>query len=736
VRTHRQHFRGQAWHVVQDPVNNAFFRLHAAAYQFLGMLDGRRTVAQAWRACTGRGGDEALTQNEAIQVLGQLYAANLLQADLPPDAEGLFQRYRKRKGKELRDRLANFLFARFPLLDPDRLLNALAGTAGLAFTPVGFALWAAVLAVGAYFAATCWGDLAREGRGMLDAGRLVAALPLMYAAFVLAKLVHEFSHALACKRLGRRSPGGGEVHEMGVMLLVLAPMPYVDASSAWLLRSKLHRTIIGAAGMMAELALAAGAVIAWSATADAAEPWQRATHALCYQVILIASLATVVFNANPLLRFDGYYILSDLLEIPNLSERSRLYLLYLVKRLAWGVDGLTSPANSAGEAGWMVAYGLASAVFRVFICVQVVLLLAERYFVVGLALAVAAAGVWGLVPLGKFVHYLLASPELQRTRGRAIATTGIVLVALVAGMGLVKVPDRWRVEGFVEPAQLAVVHAQVDGFVRQVLPTDQPVAGPDANAPHRDHDPNSELGTLLLAAENRELQVERQGLLHQRQATAARQRLARLNSAHEPRYLALVQTLDENLAQLDRQTELLDGQIRSLVLRAPLGGTWVCPQAERLDGAFLRHGQGIGMVATLDRPVVRATAGQRLAGMLIAEADRQVEMRLAGRPEEPIGGSWRILPAEQDSRLRPWDPSPAGPDGGTWPQARSHPAAQAQLPAEQQRGFAIEVTPTIPASPYLLPGQRVVVQFQLPPKPLLAQWWRSIRQLGQQRFGI
>ena len=702
VQTRRQHFRGRIWHVVQDPINNRFFRLHPAAYRFVAMLDGRRTVSAAWRACLEQLADEAPTQNEVIDVLGRLYAANLLQADLPPDVEGLFQRYRRRRAREVRGQLTNFLFIRIPLFDPDRLLEALVGVVGLAFTPVGFVVWLAVVIAGALLALGSWRELTGQAEMLLNAKYLAKNLPLMYVTFVLAKIVHELGHAFACKKFGRQVRGGGEMHVMGVMFLVFAPMPYVDASSAWTLRRKSHRVLIGAAGMMAELALAAVATAIWVWTADAAQPWQGGLHAVAFKLMFIASLATLLFNANFLLRFDGYYILSDLLEIPNLSERSRQYLAYLVKRLAWGVRRALNPAQGAGEAAWLAAYGVAAMAFRVYICVRILLLLMDRFFFVGVALAAAAVVTWGVVPLGKFAHYLLASPELQRARPRALAVTALVLGGAGAALGFLDAPDRWRIEGRVEPARIAFVHAGTDGFVRQVLATNQRVVPEDANAP---------AGLPLIAAENRDLQVQWKHLRHERDVLEARQRIARLQGADDARYLALVQILQEDLDDLARQEDMVRKDLARLSVWAPFAGTWISERAERLRNAYIRRGEKVGMVADLGKVVIRAHPTQRLAGMLNAEAGRNVEVRLVGRPDATIRGTWRMLPAGE------------------------RPASDNQ-DETAERLFEIEITPVGPGRESLLPGQTVLVRFQTPPKPLLAQWWRSLRQLAQRRFRI
>jgi putative peptide zinc metalloprotease protein len=171
-------------------------------------------------------------------------------------------------------------------------------------------------------------------------------LPYLYAAIVIVKLFHELGHGFACKHFGRKTGTGGEVHQMGVTFLFFTPLPFVDASSAWALRDKWHRIIVGASGMLAELAIAAMAAVLWVNTADG-----TAVHAIAYNVMLIASVSSLAFNGNPFLRYDAYYILLDLLEIPNLESRSKLYVGYLVKRYVWGMDQAFGPKPYQGEKG-------------------------------------------------------------------------------------------------------------------------------------------------------------------------------------------------------------------------------------------------------------------------------------------------------------------------------------------------------------------------------------------------
>jgi putative peptide zinc metalloprotease protein len=226
-----------------------------------------------------------------------------------------------------------------------------------------------LLGVGAYFLSDNVTGLWHQASGVLAPDNL----PLLYLAFILVKVFHEFGHAFACKKFGREEGTGGEVHAMGIMFLVFMPLPYIDASSAWAFRRKWHRAVVGAAGVLVELAIAAVAAIVWARTAEG-----TAFHAIAYNVMFIASISTVIFNGNPLLRFDGYYVLSDLVEIPNLSQRALGYLYYLVRRYVWRVRKVQSPAHTRGEGVWFVVYGVASTAFRVFISIRIVLFLGDR----------------------------------------------------------------------------------------------------------------------------------------------------------------------------------------------------------------------------------------------------------------------------------------------------------------------------------------------------------------------
>lgn len=716
VRADRRRLRGETWHVLEDPLSggvggrggssSGYFRLNESAWRFVALLDGRRTVAQAWKLACDALGDDAPTQPEAVTLLGQLGSSNLLQGDLPEDARALFRRYRKRVSREFKSVLAGVLSIKLPLVDPDRALGLLDRAVGWIFSMPAFAAWALLLAVAAFHLAGRWGDLVRGSGGVLSP----ANLPWLTAVFVVTKLIHELGHGVACKRFGRLQGSGGEVHSMGVMLLVLMPVPFVDATSAWALRSTRRRIAVGAAGMYVELAIAAVAAIIWSRSAEGS-----LVHAVAYNAVFIAGVSTVLFNANPLLKYDGYYMLSDLVETPNLASRAREQVFHLIRRHIWKVRGTVSPAASAAEAWLLAVYHVASTCYRVFVFIGIALFVMSQWFIVGIACA-AVLLVGGLfVPLGKFAAYLAGDPRLERSRGRAVWTTIAATGLAVAAIGWVPAPDRVRLHGVVEPARTTEIYAAQSGVVT-ALP---------------EHGARLVRGAVLVRQSNDELVSD---------LVIARARLA---GAEARRASALVDDParagieSERVALLRAHGEDLDRQARELTAAAPDAGVWVCPDRERLVGVYVRRGEHLGSLVNDSSLSARLVADQtqaaRLAALGDAIASARSELRAPGSSDTtrrvrlslpaPSGSSSLFHPALSDLAGGPLRTVADGPDAG---QRAAEPYFEIRAESVGD-GFAWNS---------LRPVQRVVVRVDLPAASLWSQFVRSVRQTFQERFSL
>jgi putative peptide zinc metalloprotease protein len=736
VQISRQHFRGLPWYVIQDHTNNFFFRLAEPAYRFIGLLDGNRSVGKAWNLAAEQLGDDAPTQGEVIQLLGQLYTANLLQAEVPADTHTLFARYKKRKQREVSSYLMQIMFARIPIFDPDAFLNKWLPLLGWIFAPLGLVVWIILLSLGIYDIAQYpnWQtEIRSSAQGLLDPGNLI----LLYVAFAMIKACHEMGHAISCKKFGRQSGTGGEVHIIGIMFLVFTPVPYVDASSSWALTNKWHRIIVGAAGMWVELAIASVAAMIWANSSTG-----TMIHSFAYNIMFVAGFSTLVFNANPLLRYDGYYMLSDLLEIPNMATRGRDYIYYLVKKYVWNVRFARNPAHTFSERILLFLYAIASFIMRIFVTFSIMFYLTSvlegTLIILATAMALAGLLTWALVPITKFVHYVLTDPELQRTRARAVLTSGATLAAVVVAVGVATFPDRARAQGVVAPPadQFAELYATGEGPIVEL--NDWPHASSVDSLAKKMGMPYTLKGDLLLKADNTDLDTR---LLQAR---------AQLD-ALKVQYTSALANDPEKAPMLGQQIFGLEVQIASLekrkteqIFRSPMSGVLIAPDLEKRHFAFIKRTEPMGVVANLHAPIVRVAVTNDLASRLDEEAHPRVEIRVLGRPDILLTGEVsKPAPAgkrdifSQALSLQVGGPlTPAADDQHGGKATENYFEVQISnlklqsAPTRIRRQF--ENTTDVP----LLPGQRVVVRFELTPKPLAVQAWTKLRQVFQSRFQL
>jgi putative peptide zinc metalloprotease protein len=689
---HRHAYRGKVWFVLQDQAAGRSHRFTPAAHHFIGLMDGNRTVQEIWDAAGKQLGDAAPTQEEAIRLLGQLHSADALLCDVPPDSQEVFRRHERHTRAEWRRRLWTPLALRFPLWDPDRFLERTMPYVGWLFGWIGAALWLGVVGTAAVLTATHWTDLTKDVIDRLLAPHNLLLLWLVYPA---VKALHELGHAYVTKKFG------GEVHEIGVMLLVLTPVPYVDATAAWGFRDKGQRMLVGAAGIGVELFLGSLALFVWLSVEAGA------VRSIAYNVLLISGISTLLFNGNPLLRFDGYYVLADAVEIPNLGTRANRYLGYLFQRYALGVKDAESPAESLGERMWMACYGAAAFVYRTFIMFVIIVFIAGKFFIVGVLLALWALATQVFVPVGKSVSFLARNPGLRRQRGRAVGKSAAIALGVLVLVFAVPVPSWTRAEGVIWVPEEAQVRAGTEGFVERVLvPADSEVkrGQPLIEA----QDPFLRARVRILEAQVRELAAQYDALLQldRVQALIVREELASV------------------AASLERSRE----RERELTLRSTANGRFVVPQAEDLPGRFVSKGQLVAYVVE-PRGLQARVAVEQDHIDLVRTRTRSVEVMLAEWGAEPIPAQVRREVPGASRQL----PSPAlGSTGGGM--FAIDPRDNQGVTA-LERVFQVELSlpPDVRWS-YL--GARVYVRFNHGFEPLGVQIYRAARRLFLRQFDV
>lgn len=455
---HRHEYRDTVWFVLQDHAGGRSHRFSPEAYNFIGLMDGKRSVQVIWDAVTEQYGDEAPTQDEAIRLLAQLHSADLLICDVNPDTRELFRRFQRQQRMKLKQRLWTPLAIRIPLLDPENFLDRTLPTAKFLFNRYAAMLWLFIVLVGGVMAVVHWSDLSEN---IIDRALTPQNLLLLWFIYPIVKALHELGHAYMAKLYG------AEVHEIGIMFLVFMPVPYVDVSSIWGFRDKRKRMAVGAAGIAVELFLGSLALFVWLSVESGV------VHTVAYNVMLISGISTLLFNGNPLLRFDGYYVMADTIEIPNLGNRSTKYLGYLFQRYIFGIKDVNSPADNQGERVWFVLYGIAAFLYRIFIMFIIILYIGGKFFAIGVALAIWAIVTQAIVPMGKTLSFIFKSPKVKRNKKRTYGVAAGLAFGVFALFFILPAPLWTQVEGVTWPSEKSQVRAKADGFIVELMVPDR-----------------------------------------------------------------------------------------------------------------------------------------------------------------------------------------------------------------------------------------------------------------------
>ena len=691
VSVHKQYFRGELWYVAHDTYGDQYFRFRPEAWDFIARLDGRETVEAIWKDCLSRNQDGAPGQNEVVQMLAQLYNGNLIISDVSADVVQLFERLKTRKAREWKARIFGIFFLRVPLWDPDNFLNRTLPWLRPLLSPFGALLWLAIFVAGLVVVFSNWSQLFSQSSGVLDPSNL----PLLYLSFTVAKLLHEMGHAYAVKRFG------GEVHRMGLTLLVFTPVPFVDATAAWAFRERWKRVWVGAAGMIAELLLAAIAAFVWVNTGPGV------VNGIAYNIMMVASVSTLLFNLNPLLRFDGYYILADITDSPNLQPRSTRQWFHWIERYAFGGKLSRSPASSLGDSIWLGSFGILSWVYRIFITFTIILFVADKFFGLGFLAAVLTIIGFIVMPLYKGLCYLLAEPRIERVRTRAWAVTAGVIAVLIVLLGIIPFPNHFRAPGVVKSGDSQYLITESSGMVTGLFASSELVKADQ----------------LLFEMENPELELEIRNL---RAELAQIEAMQRQSMSLAPGELA-------PLAERSRVVEvkLEDRQKRQTALRmkAPADGRLILFNEHQFNGRWLPRGTVIGELISGHDWEFHAVVAQEDAGKLFDEGTTGLQIRFKGSSSQAFTPERvRLVPGQQN-----FLPSPAlgWPAGGS---VRVDDTDRGGMRVYEPFFLVVGYLPA--EAQGLWHGRTGVARFDVPPEPFLSQWTRRLRQLLQRRFQL
>lgn len=558
LKARKQRYQGRVYWVVKDPVGLQYYRFEEEEFAILQMLDGQSSLEEIAEQFEAEFPPQTIRVEELQNFIGMLHRSGLVLSDSPGQGVQLKKRRDEKRKKEILGAMSNVLAFRFKGFDPERILNAMYPWVSWFFTPL--ATWLSIgLALSALSLVIVQFDIFQSKLPSFQSFFSAQNWLLIGGVLAVTKIIHEFGHGMSCKHFG------GECHEMGVMFLVLTPCLYCNVSDSWMLPSRWHRAAIGAAGMYVEVVIASIATFIWWFS----EPGML--NYICLNIMFVSSVSTILFNANPLLRYDGYYILSDIMEIPNLRQKASSILSRKLGKWCLGLEEPEDPFLPKRNQGLFALYTVASFFYRWFVLLSILFFLNKVFEPYGLKVIgqlIAMVSLYGLIvmPFVKIYKFFKVPGRWSKVKKvRLFATIG-VLAALVAAAFMVPFPSSVMCSFELQPRDATSVYVEVQGRVEEIAVE----AGQKV-----------ESGDLLVRLSNVDLDIEIARLRGQVAALKEElNTLERISFKDESAGLQL-DTIRESLRAKNEELEKKLFDSKRLEITAPVAGTVIPPPPKR-----------------------------------------------------------------------------------------------------------------------------------------------------------
>ena len=600
-------------YLVEDEVTGRFFRVGLPQYTFLTMLDGRRTVGTGLMKTATLLREHAIDETEAANLCKWAIESGLVESETGNSTARRIEQHELQQKQKMMSYL-NPMMMRIPLFNPDPIVTTLSRFIGFVVSPIGAVIWLTVCLYGFFQLANNWDAFYTNRVNSFGA----ADFAWIALTWVVLKLIHEIAHSIVCKQFG------GRVQSCGMLFLLMIPMPYVDVTSSWRFDNKWKRILTSAAGMMSEVFLAAIACWVWATSS----PGPLQYHA--GNVIISATLHTLLFNINPLMRFDGYYMLADWLEIPNLSTHGRSWLKGVFKRAYFG--NKAQPLKETGFRGLAVrAYGVMAMMW--FFTIAIGLSLAASSFMEGFGLLVAAIGLvlWVGVPLYSLCKYTAVGTKTEKPNRPWFAGAMTLTLLLVAGfLYCCPSPSVVSAPVVIDYEPLSVVRANSTGFAKSIHVVD----GQSVNQ-----------GDLLVTLENPDIEHELKSLMIDIKISQLRS-----NTLFSQGEISQVQLEQKSLDSMLKRKSELETRIAELKIYAPQSGNVLARDLESLTGRHFTPGTEILSIAEPGALHAIALTRQTDIEWVAENPEADIELVVWGRHENDllVGKIKHINPRARD----------------------------------------------------------------------------------------
>jgi putative peptide zinc metalloprotease protein len=684
-----QNYNGETFYHLEVKTTSEYFRVGYAEYVFVSLLDGRTGFAEALAVASQQLKEKALGQTQAISIYSWLLENGLgAFADSDTTSSGASTTVRTPGAHKPFWKKLNPLWQKIPFGRPDALLRSLQPVLGWIFSGPATILAMMLMVVAGLTLSANWERFTASSANVVSQQNWLWLL----MAWIALKFFHEIGHALVCHRYG------GNIRETGLVIAFFAPLAYVDASSCWSFRSRWQRIHTALAGVYVELIIASLSILAWK--------WCDSVvlrHVL-QNTIIMASVSTLLFNLNPLMKFDGYYVLSDLLQIPNLSTQANSVITDLARRVFFGDSG--SRPTVIGRQRWvLMTYGAAAMVWRLLVTLSLLIMASVLFHGAGLALAAVGVVLWFGRPLWGFLRSLnhLRVQHPERLFRASLVSSGLMGVLFAALFGLPS-PVMTTAPGVVDFTDGEVVRAETPGFIEAIHVKN----GQVVNA-----------GDLLLTLRNEDVTTKLLDL--QKQLAQQELRVQTASGEHNLGALNVFQGTRESLL---RQLHECQKQKDGLEIRAGRSGQVISRDLHNLSGTFASAGMELMTIGVEEDKELKLSIGQRDLSIAAGLVGQSVKVRI-GTHDAVRATLVRVNP--RASRSIP-HPSLAATNGGplavSQMDERESASSKDRLRLTEHRFTAVVELPDEQATAFRC-GERGTAALGLPRGSLGTHLWRS-----------
>ncbi len=579
---------GSSFVLVEDPVRNKFFQIGEREYAVAATLDGTLSVDEIVQ----RLGD--VEEDFVVRVTQWLVQGNLAYVVGSDSSKRINTQVANAEKAKLIGKLNPVSF-KVKLFNPTKVLDASVPFAKWIFSKAFFAIWCVIGILALQTIHGSWDQMGAASAGILSGGRWV----WMIVLWLILKVVHEGAHGVACRKYG------GEVPEAGVLILLFTPMPYVNVTSMWRFANRWQRIVVCAAGMYVELFVSFVAILVW-------KHCDAMVSSLAFDLFIMASVTTILFNANPLMRFDGYFILADVLGIPNLYPKGTKWVGDRLKALVLGTPK-TPNLIPSGEFWQAAIYGSMAFVWKILVSVSLTIGASVLFPNFGIFFAIIGSVFWVLMPLyQQYRQTLGAAARHPVNRIRVVISGAVIATAIVLLFGFFRGPATKSAPAIVQFADETIVRTEASGFVEEI---------------HVTSGQTVEAGQLLVRLRNRALEDEVTALDCKVNESKIQVRIYQQTGES-----GLARSEEETLAGLVRQLKDKREQARALEIHAPFAGVVFQRQLESLQGRFVDKGDTVLTLARKDTKEIVVLIDQRDLESVKENREQTVRVMIRGMP--------------------------------------------------------------------------------------------------------